>query len=60
MGEKLCKKIPSIKILPEYFEEVIAGRKEPNFGLTIGTTRRVIYTTFVSGILRGGDIPEGR
>lgn len=33
MGEKLCKKIPSIKILPEYFEEVIAGRKRAELRL---------------------------
>lgn len=33
MGEKLCKKIPSIKILPEYFEEVIAGRRRAELRL---------------------------
>lgn len=31
--ENLKKKIPSIKILPEYFEEVIAGRKRAELRL---------------------------
>lgn len=59
--ENVKKKIPSIKILPEYFEEVLAGRKRAELRLNDRNYKKGdIYMTFVNGIPREGDIPVER